>query len=157
MQMMPRCLAALTVVALPALVLAGAQKAPPTAPVRPVVDTYFEIPVADPYRWMEGTENAERAEWMAEQNVHTRSVLEGLPLRHALLERIDGLSSASDEIGAVLKAGGKYFVVKIAAGQNEPRGLRTRGPGGHRARAARSAGNVQRRAALCDHVPFTVA
>jgi prolyl oligopeptidase len=117
----PSRLAALTFVIASALPIAAGQDRPPTAPVRPVTDTYFGTSIVDPYRWMEDTKSPELTAWMAAQNRYTRSVLDGLPLRRELLERIGSLSGAADDLSFVTMVGGKYFTVKIAAGQNQPK------------------------------------
>src|SRR5205085_10162489 len=51
------------------------------------VETHFGIAVRDPYRWME-TQGDELTRWMRAQADQTRAVLDGVPGRAALLERI---------------------------------------------------------------------
>jgi len=41
-----------------------------------VVDTYFGVKVADPYRWLENNDNPEVKKWTAEQNKLTATTLE---------------------------------------------------------------------------------
>jgi prolyl oligopeptidase len=53
-----------------------------------IVDTLHGVQVADPYRWLEdGADPAVRA-WVAGQNAHTRALLDALPERPAVEERI---------------------------------------------------------------------
>jgi prolyl oligopeptidase len=117
----PLRLAAVAFVTASVLPIAARQSLPPKAPIRTVIDTYFDMQIADPYRWMEDAKDPELTGWMAAQNAYTRSVLEMLPLRRELQQRLGELSAASDDLGGVLMAGGKYFPIKIAAGANEPK------------------------------------
>ena len=78
---------------------AGAAKVPETAR-EAVADRYGEAEVVDPYRWLEGSaapeldgrEDAELdarvGKWTDAQNAYTRSVLEQLPGRKALEEKL---------------------------------------------------------------------
>ena len=65
-----------------------AQGSQPVAPVRPVTETYFGTPVVDNYRYMEKLDDPEVQNWMKAQATYTRHVLDGLPGRAALLDRI---------------------------------------------------------------------
>ena len=49
----------------------------PAARRADVVDEYFGVKVADPYRWMEEADSKEIAEWVAAQNRLTLAYLEG--------------------------------------------------------------------------------
>jgi prolyl oligopeptidase len=99
-----------------ALSAAAAAQAPPVAPAVPVTDTYFGVEVVDPYRWMEQAENAELEAWMKAQNAHTRALLDRLPGRKALLDRINALSEAGTLVYQVTRAGDRYFYMKQAPG-----------------------------------------
>ena len=54
---------------------------PPSAPVRPVADTYFGVTVSDPYRYMEDMKDPEVAAWMKAQADYTQGVLARIPQR----------------------------------------------------------------------------
>lgn len=56
----------------------GAMPAPTTRTVDHV-DDFFGTAVADPYRWLEDTDDPEVAAWLKEQADHTREHLAGLP------------------------------------------------------------------------------
>jgi prolyl oligopeptidase len=99
-----------------ALSAAAAAQAPPVAPVRPVTDTYFGVPVVDPYRWMEKADDAELDAWMKAQNAYTRSLLDRLAGRKGLLDRINALSEAGTLVYQVTRAGDRYFYMKQAPG-----------------------------------------
>jgi prolyl oligopeptidase len=101
---------------------------PPPTRAEPIRETLHGVELIDPYRWLEGdNSNAERmgqvtpavAEWTDAQNAHTRAVLDGLPGRQALEERLRPLM----EIGTVTKPierGGRYFFSKREGSQNQP-------------------------------------
>src|SRR6266699_1145377 len=60
---------------------------PPT-PVRPVIDTYHGTAVTDPYRWLEETSTPEVQAWMQSQDGYSRSILDRIPGRAALIARM---------------------------------------------------------------------
>ena len=55
------------------------------------VDTYFNTPVPDPYRWMEDVDSAEVKQWVDAENALTRSVLDPLPGRDSMQARLTSL------------------------------------------------------------------
>jgi prolyl oligopeptidase len=61
--------------------------APPGARREDVVDVVHGVEVADPYRWLEDGDAADTQAWVAEQNRHTRAVLDALPTRTGLADR----------------------------------------------------------------------
>ena len=73
-----------------------AQNAPPVAPVRPVTDTYFGVPVTDPYRYMENLSDPDVAAWFKGQDTYTRGVLAKIPGRDALVARIRELDKSRE-------------------------------------------------------------
>jgi len=95
---------------------AFAQTAPPMAPVRAVVDTYYGVPITDNYRWMEAGHNAELDSWMKAQNSYTRSMLDRIPGRAALQARIGALSQAGTLVYSVQRVGSQVFYLKLAPG-----------------------------------------
>ena len=62
--------------------------APPVAPVRDVVDTYHGTKVHDPYRYFEDFKNPEVQAWVRGQADYARHVLDSIPGRGKLLERV---------------------------------------------------------------------
>lgn len=91
---------------------------PPVALVRPVAETYFGQTVVDPYRWMEQSDNAELAAWMKAQDRHTREMLDRIPGRKQLLDRVRQLDNAGTSVPSAQRFGGKYFYLKGAPGSN---------------------------------------
>src|SRR5687767_3039664 len=60
----------------------------PVTPVGDVVDDFHGTKVADPYRWLERTEDPRVQEWIGAQNALTRSVLDALPQRDQFARRL---------------------------------------------------------------------
>lgn len=56
-----------------------------------VVDTYFGVDVADPYRWLEDDRSEETGEWVKLQNTVTFDYLAKIPHRTRLKERLEEL------------------------------------------------------------------
>ena len=63
---------------------------PPT-PRGDVVDEYFGTRVPDPYRWLEDPDSPETMAWVAAQNRVSRPLLDALPARVALKQRLEQL------------------------------------------------------------------
>jgi prolyl oligopeptidase len=55
------------------------------------VDTYFGVPVADPYRWLEDENSPETAKWVEQENVVTFGYLDKIPYRAAIKSRLETL------------------------------------------------------------------
>src|SRR5947209_6074623 len=66
----------------------GGPPAPPTAPMRAVVDDYLGVKVTDPYRYMENLADPEVVEWFKGQGAYATKYLTGLPGRGQLLKDI---------------------------------------------------------------------
>ncbi len=64
---------------------------PPTAK-KPAVDRYHGTAVTDPYRWLEDRDDPAVKEWVDKQNKYSRAVLDGLPSREAILERVEAIA-----------------------------------------------------------------
>lgn len=73
-----------------------------------VVDTYFQVPVEDPYRWLEIDTAAEVESWVRAQNAVTFGYLEQIPFRKTLRERYKELFDFP-KVSTPLKAGDYYF------------------------------------------------
>lgn len=99
---------------------ADAQPLPPAAPVRPVVDNYFGTKITDPYRWMEDMKNPELLGWMKAQADYTRTALDDIPGRRAVLNRLTELSNAVPaRVSSVLRLPNEQYVyLKTGATEN---------------------------------------
>ena len=83
-----------------------------------VVDEYFGVKVADPYRWLEDDKSPEVAEWVKQQNEVTFSYLNAIPYRNKIKERLTSIWNYSS-MGTPFKAGGRYFFFKKEGLQNQ--------------------------------------
>jgi prolyl oligopeptidase len=93
--------------------MATASKGVPPAPVARVEvarDTHFGETISDPYRWMENSKDPDWLPFLKGQNDHTRAIIDALPGRAALLERIERLSSGAVATSRVQRAGGLTFI-----------------------------------------------
>lgn len=100
---------------------------PVTAQTRPqypesrrldLVETLHGVPVADPYRWLEDVDSAETAAWVEAQNRVTFGILERIPARAALRERLTKLWNY-ERFGVPQKEGGRYFFTRNDGLQNQ--------------------------------------
>ena len=74
-----------------------------------VVDTYGEVKVPDPYRWLEDLDSAEVSAWVAAQNAFTTQYLQGLPSRDLFKARITKLWDYPKTSLPVLEAGKVFY------------------------------------------------
>jgi len=92
---------------------------PPKAKVDNVVDTIHGHQISDPYRWLEDANSAETREYVQQELAYTRSILDPLPGRQQINERLKELTS----IGIITapQIGGKYyFYTRRDGNQNQP-------------------------------------
>ena len=101
---------------------------PPATKADPVQDTLHGTAITDSYRWLEGDNSnandqgkvtAEVSAWTDAQNAYTRLVLDNLPGRQALEQRLRPLM----EMGSVTRPivrGNRYFYTRREGSQNQP-------------------------------------
>ena len=83
--------------------------APPT-PAHDVLDTYFDMKVDDPYRWLENGDDPAVKRWSAVQDARTRKYLDGLPLRKPIFERLwRQISKTSSSFYSLYVVGNRIF------------------------------------------------
>jgi len=79
---------------------------------RPVTETLHGVELIDPYRWLEGDAQGEPTDevraWTTAQNQHTREVLDHLPGRDKIEERLTELMQVG-YVGAPAMRGDLYF------------------------------------------------
>ncbi len=86
---------------------------PPAAPVRFVTDRYFDVDVADPYRWLEDGSDAAVKTWSEAQNGFARFVLDGLPGVAALRERVRAIAEfPASGYSSIVRRGSTLFAIK---------------------------------------------
>lgn len=121
-------LSLLMILALAVATRVAADAQPPASRVEPVTDTLHGQTIVDPYRWLEGDNSdparmgamtPEVAAWTDAQNAWTRQVLDTLPGREQLEERLRPLM----EVGAVTRPDmrrDRYFFSRREGTQNQP-------------------------------------
>ena len=92
--------------------------APPKARIAEVVDEYHGHHVPDPYRWLEDAGAEETRQFVEAQNAHTRSVLEQVPGRDGLRQRIEQLL-AIGRVASPRTRAGRYFHERRDGRQNQ--------------------------------------
>ncbi len=114
-----RLLALLICVGLAALIGCSGEPAPevwdsPAYPVSATVDQtddYHGTAVADPYRWLEDPDSEQTTAWVTAQNVLTRSVLDGIPAREEIRERLSEMMDYT-RYSTPVERGGRIFFRK---------------------------------------------
>jgi len=95
------------------IIISSTHGQPPTkARVDNVVDDYFGVKVADPYRWMEDLGSKETQDWMKAQAVYTDSYLQKSPKREEILKRLGELSNAGVRVGGIQQRGNLFFYIR---------------------------------------------
>ncbi len=85
----------------------------PETPVRPLMDDYHGIKVADPYRWLEDQKDPAVRDWTDAQNQLTQAVLGTLPHRAVFLEKLKRLyGEASPTYFDLQVRPGRVFAIK---------------------------------------------
>ena len=90
----------------------------PQTPRVDQVDDYFEMLVADPYRWLEDVDSEQTRRWIEEQNALTESVLETVPQRDAIRRRLTEVWDY-ERRGVPERAGMMYAYFRNAGLQNQ--------------------------------------
>jgi prolyl oligopeptidase len=90
----------------------------PAAPRGQTVDDYHGERVPDPYRWLEDAARDETRRFVAAQNALAQPLLEALPQRAAIRERLETLWSY-ERVGIPRQKGGRYFFVRNDGKQNQ--------------------------------------
>jgi prolyl oligopeptidase len=83
-----------------------------------VVDTFYNITVEDPFRWLEDDNSDETAEWVKEQNELTFSYLNKLPYRDKINKRLTELWDYPKTL-TPFENSGRWFVFKNNGLQNQ--------------------------------------
>ncbi len=92
---------------------------PPATRQQPVTDDYFGQKVVDPYRWLEDGSTPETQQWVSGQLAYTRSILDKLPGRDKLHDRIEQLLEIGN-LGETQVGGDYYFHTRRDGKQNQP-------------------------------------
>ncbi len=90
----------------------------PVAAKGDVVDDYFGVKVADPYRWMEDLDSPQTRAWVDAENKVTFGYLDTLPTRPALKARLTQLVNY-ERFGVPFQEGRRYFYTHNSGLQNQ--------------------------------------
>jgi prolyl oligopeptidase len=82
------------------------------------VDTYFGMPVADPYRWLEDENSEDTKSWVEAQNRVTFGYLDKIPYRKKLQNRLEQIVD-HPRYGAPFRNGDLFFFYKNDGLQNQ--------------------------------------
>jgi len=82
------------------------------------VDTYFGVPVPDPYRWLEDENAAETKTWVEDQNKLTFGYLDKIPYRQGIKSRLEQLINYP-RYSAPFRNGDHFFFSKNDGLQNQ--------------------------------------
>ena len=93
--------------------------APPKAKVDVVEETINGHKIADPYRWLEDASSAESQEYVRQELAYTRSLLDPLPGRDQIHQRLTQLLSVGT-IETPQVAGPFFFYTRREGTQNQP-------------------------------------
>lgn len=88
--------------------------APPPAHTVDVTDHLFGLTLPDPYRWMEGSNNAGFDAWLKMQGEYTRAKLDALSALAGWRERLRQANGAAVFNVGFQRAGGKVFFLRMA-------------------------------------------
>jgi len=83
----------------------------PNSPRGNTVDSYGEVKVADPYRWLESIDSPQTAQWVKQQNAVTNKVLEAIPARADFKQRLTELWNY-ERFGVPFNEGGRWFYMR---------------------------------------------
>ncbi len=98
----------------------GDHGAPPT-PAHDVLDSFFDVTVDDPYRWLENGDDAAVKRWSAAQNERTRKLLDGLPQRKPIYDRLwSQISRTSSSFASLHAVGEKIFALYSKPPKQQP-------------------------------------
>lgn len=90
----------------------------PMAAKEEVNDKYFNVTVADPYRWMEQTESNRTKEWITAENALTQSYFKNIRQTEKIKQRLTQLWNFN-KMSAPYKKGNAFFSFKNNGLQNQ--------------------------------------
>jgi prolyl oligopeptidase len=111
------------------IAVGAATPTPPPTRTEPVVDKLHGVKVKDPYRWLENADAPEVKTWTDQQNAAMRHVLDAVPGRKAISDRLWQLHEIGSlgvpvpkTAGAAKAEAGKrrYFYTRRSGKQNQP-------------------------------------
>ncbi|MFY9608437.1 MAG: prolyl oligopeptidase family serine peptidase [Blastocatellia bacterium] len=98
--------------------VAQEHKAPPSTRVNSVTETIHGVTITDPYRWLEDQNSPDTRAWISAQNEYTKSMVGSFIGRDKIHQRLEQLMKV-DVIDAPFERGGRYFIKRRRADQNQ--------------------------------------
>jgi prolyl oligopeptidase len=104
------------------LVLNGAwaqatEPIPPETRLDTMIESFHGTIVEDPYRWLEDASTPDTTAWFEAQDSYTRRILDALPARPALRQRLAELNGTDTRVHDLQWAGDRIFYLKRAPGE----------------------------------------
>ena len=96
---------------------AVAQQTPPTTRVDNFRESFHGVELTDPYHWLEDSASPETRQWINEQNSYARGLLDPLPIRKEIKQRLTEMLR-HDEMGGPTQRNGYYYFSKRGAEQD---------------------------------------
>ena len=97
----------------------SSNQAVPIAEKKPIAENFFGKQIIDNYRWLEDGKSQETQKWVEQEMAYTRAMLDPLPARDAIHQRLTQLLSIGN-ITPPQIAGKYYFYTKREGMQNQP-------------------------------------
>ena len=91
----------------------------PGTPRQPITNHYFGRAIVDPYQWLEDGNSPETQQWVRDQLAYTRAVLDALPGRNELHDRLEQLLQIGG-LGETAVGGEFFFHTRRDGTQNQP-------------------------------------
>jgi prolyl oligopeptidase len=92
----------------------------PATPKIPISDTFHDVTVVDPYRWLENDDAPEVKQWAAAQNALTRRALDAIPQRPAIAKRVAELLHSEPAQRYDFQFRKRLFAFKRQPPRNQP-------------------------------------
>lgn len=93
----------------------------PATPKNEVTDAYYDVSVADPYRWLEKSDDQKVHQWSAAQDKRTRKYLDSLVFRKPIFDRLmKQISATSSSYSALHAVGNKVFALFTQPPKQQP-------------------------------------
>jgi hypothetical protein len=90
---------------------AAAQQSPPTTRVANFRESFHGAELTDSYHWLENSASPETRQWIDAQNSYARSLLDPLPMRKEIKQRLTEMLR-HDQIDAPSQRNGYYYFSK---------------------------------------------
>lgn len=97
---------------------ASAQTLPPPLPPKLVTETLYGTTITDPYRYFENDQDQSVIDWLKAQGRYTRGVLDSIPGRAGVLQKVQAFTGSLDAVKGLQDAGGRRFFQERVPGSD---------------------------------------